>query len=67
VARDEEVAGFEISVDDALRVRFGQGLAGLDDPHAGFVDGQRAPIAEPAFEVLAVEQLHRDVGKPAAR
>ena len=44
--REEEVRRLEIAVDDAERVRLGDGLAGLEDVVDGVVDGERAALLE---------------------
>ena len=62
-ARQEDIGGLEVTVDDARAVRASQGLAHLraDDPG---LPQREAPLAfEAVAEVLAEQQLHHDVGE----
>ena len=54
-------AGFEIAVDDAERVRLGDGLARLEHELDGLLDRQRTRSARAAREVAPLQVLHHDV------
>jgi hypothetical protein len=47
----EEVRRLEVAVDDAERVRVGDGLAGLKDELDRLLDGQRAALLDPRREI----------------
>ena len=56
-------SGFEIAVDDVVRVRGGERGADCADDDQPLVERQRAALAQPRGEVLAVEVLEHDVGR----
>jgi hypothetical protein len=60
--REKQVGRLEIAVHDARAVRVRDGLEGLQREVDGPVDGEEADASEQALEVLALEQLHDDVG-----
>ena len=62
VARDEDVLGLQIAVDDALVVRGGEPLRDLARVVDRFARRQRAAHAA-AAKRLALEQLRDDVGR----
>ena len=53
----------EVPVNDAERVRLGEGVAGLQHEVDGLLDRQRAPLLEPRGEVAALQVLHHHVGR----
>ena len=60
---EEDVGGLDVAVDDARVVRAGEPVQELhDDVHLP-LQGQGPRAAEDVEEVLALEQLHRDVGR----
>ena len=64
---EEEVLGLEIAMHDAERVRLGDAGAGLTHVVDGEVDREAPDARELAAEIVADEQLHRDVGLPARK
>jgi hypothetical protein len=49
-------------VDDAERVRLGNGLASLQDEVDGLLVGERASSLNPGSEVFALQVIHHHVG-----
>ena len=62
VARDEEVLGLQVAVDDALLVRGGQAVRDLDRVVDRLARRQSAP-PDARAQGLALEQLLDDVGR----
>ena len=58
LVREEQVAGLQVAVNDALGVRFGQGFQRFDDVVDGFGHRQCAVRLEHLLEVEAFEVLH---------
>ncbi len=65
-ARQEEVAGLDVAVDEAVAVRGGQRLRDALAQRQALVDVERSP-REPLREVLALEPLHREPQPPLRR
>jgi hypothetical protein len=57
---DEKVVRLEVAMNDASRVRFRDGLAGLDDETHGLIDLDARGLDSRA-KVFALEKLHHDV------
>ena len=57
---DDDVRRLEIAMDDAARMRLAQAARHLPEEQEHFLPGERAEIAEPIGERLAVQVLHRD-------
>jgi hypothetical protein len=60
VARQHHVGGLQVAMHDAILVRGLQRRRDLPADAQRFLGGQR-PAAEPLFERLAIDELHRDV------
>ena len=65
VVAHHEVAGLDVAVDDAHRVRGLQRVGGLRDDVEGAVDGQGALAGQLGRQRLAVDQLHDQPGADA--
>jgi hypothetical protein len=61
--REHHVAGLEVPVRHALRVRGGQAVGDLDAQRERFLEGHRSP-REPRVERLALEVLHDEEDEP---
>ena len=57
----EEVRGLEVAVDDAERVRVGDGDAGLEHELDRLLERERAALLEHGGEVAPLEVLHHHV------
>ncbi len=60
--RQKDVVRFDVAVDDAELVRARERLADLDEDAARVFEADLFAAAQAHLEVLAVEQLHDDVG-----
>ena len=58
--RQEDVLGFEVSVNDAERVGPAEGLAGLRDDVQDFIERQAVRALDVAEKVFSPQELHHD-------
>ena len=63
---DEDVAGFDVAVDDVFRVGVMQGVADLGDDFQR-LRGVQAGAGEDALEVGAIDVFHREIEQPGTR
>jgi hypothetical protein len=64
-SRQEQIRWFEIPVDDAERVRFGQCFAALQDEQQDVLEAQRAARAQQRSQIGSVQQLEAEIGVSA--
>ncbi len=57
----EEICGLQVPVNDAQRVRLGDGLAGLENELNGLFGRHHTALLEPGREVAALQVLHDHV------
>ena len=65
VAREDDVRGLEVAVDDAAAVRVLDAVGDLAGDGRGFVEGERARALQSLAERLAFDEFHDDVGLAA--
>ncbi|MEZ4296707.1 MAG: hypothetical protein R3B70_17195 [Polyangiaceae bacterium] len=64
-AREHDVLGLDVAVDEAKGVRFGEGAADLGDDAGGAIGLDAALHREELAEVGALDELHREVDEAA--
>ncbi len=61
---EQDIAGLDVAVDQALLVRGGQPVSGLHADADDFAHAELFVARQPLFQALAGDQLHDEIGQP---